>query len=79
MGFFRLWIDTERMYLLNFLKLDSNEFQDDRIFMTLFRTILFFHNLFKEYLYNDFDSTFLNQFISSSLKQLRALSEVCTN
>lgn len=79
MGFFRLWIDTERMYLLNFLKLDSNEFQDDRIFMTLFRTILFFHNLFKEYLYNDFDTTFLNQFISSSLKQLRALSEVCTN
>lgn len=24
MGFFRLWIDTERLYLLNFLKLDSN-------------------------------------------------------
>lgn len=24
MGCFRLWIDTERLYLLSFLKLDSN-------------------------------------------------------
>lgn len=24
LGFFRLWIDAERLYLFNFLKLDSN-------------------------------------------------------
>ena len=46
MGYFRLWIDTERLYLVNFLKLDSIEFQDDRIYMTLYRTLIFLNHLF---------------------------------
>lgn len=63
LGFFRLWIDTERLYLFNFLKLDSNEFQEDRIYLSLYRILTFFNTLFTEYIYKDFDSGFLNEFI----------------
>lgn len=79
MGYFRLWIDTERLYLLNFLKLDSNEFQDDRIFMALFRTLVFLDNLFNKYLPTEFDPGFLKTFISRSLHELRVLADLTTN
>lgn len=46
MGHFRLWIDLERLYLFNFLKLDRMEFMDDRIYMALYRTMLFLNTLF---------------------------------
>lgn len=78
MGFFRLWIDTERLYLLNFLKLDSNEFQENRIFMSLFRTLLFLNNLFNEYMTTDFDPQFLRHFISKSKAYLQELSVYVT-
>ena len=78
MGFFRLWIDTERLYLLNFLKLDSNEFQENRIFMSLFRTLLFLNNLFNEYMTTDFDPQFLRHFISKSKVHLQELSVYVT-
>lgn len=78
MGFFRLWIDTERLYLLNFLKLDSNEFQENRIFMSLFRTLLFLNNLFNEYMTSDFDPQFLRHFISKSVAHLQELNTYVT-
>lgn len=78
MGCFRLWIDTERLYLLNFLKLDSTEFQEDRIFMALFRTLLFMDNLFNDYHPNDFDATFLQNFLNSCLGQLELLAQLTT-
>jgi hypothetical protein len=79
MGFFRLWIDTERLYLLNFLKLDSNEFQEDRIFMCLFRTLLFLETLFNNYTPADFTPAFLTHFLRSSIDQIHSINEISTN
>lgn len=79
MGFFRLWIDAERLYLLNFLKLDSNEFQEDRIYMSLYRTLIFLNHLFSEYMYKDFELNFLNSFIRQAIAQLQKMSPISTN
>ncbi len=79
MGFFRLWIDTERLYLLNFLKLDSIEFQEDRIYMSTFRTLVFFNNLFSEYMFKDFDLNFLNNFIKTCISMLQKMHVTSTN
>ena len=78
MGFFRLWIDTERLYIFNFLKLDSNEFQEDRIYLSLYRTLIFFNSIFSEYMYKDFDSAFLSQFVRQCDLLLRELGNVST-
>lgn len=71
MGFFRLWIDTERLYLMNFLKLDSIEFQEDRIYMATYRTLVFFNNLFSEYMFKDFDLNFLNNFVKTCISMFQ--------
>lgn len=46
--------------------------------MSLFRTLIFQNYLFNEYIYSDFDSTFLNSFIASSISHLTAICEVST-
>lgn len=79
MGFFRLWIDTERLYLLNFLKLDSIEFQEDRIYMTTYRTLVFFNSLFSEYMFKDFDLNFLNNFVKKCISMLQNMLSTSTN
>jgi hypothetical protein len=79
MGFFRLWIDAERLYLLNFLKLDSNEFQEDRIYMSFYRALIFLNHLFSEYMYKDFELNFLNSFIRQAIAQLQKMSPISTN
>ena len=75
MGHFRLWIDLERLYLFNFLKLDRMEFMDDRIYMALYRTMLFFHTLFSEYDYEDFHAEFIKNFCAKSAQLIEEMSE----
>jgi len=78
MGYFRLWIDTERLYIFNFLKLDSNEFQEDRIYLSLYRTLIYFNSIFSEYMYKDFDANFLHNFIRQCFILLQELGNVST-
>ena len=60
-GTFRLWIDLERLYLFFFLKIDRIEFQEDRIFMTLMRTLMFLKAFFTIHKPKDFFDNYLEK------------------
>ena len=54
-----MWIDLEKLYLLSFLKMDRMEFQEDRIYFSLYRTMFFMFDLLSEYEVTDFKKEFL--------------------
>lgn len=60
-GSFRMWIDLEKLYLLSFLKMDRMEFQEDRIYFSLYRTMFFMFDLLSEYEVTDFKKEFLEK------------------
>jgi hypothetical protein len=68
-GSFRMWIDLERLYLLSFLKMDSIEFQKDRIYFALFRMMNFLVELLMEYPMGDFKFEYLSK-VSSQVGYL---------